>query len=84
LIRQKQIENLAPRDKEILRLLVSKSPNIVTVDEIADILFAANQNAFSLFAIAKFIQRLRDKLEENGVSGSFIQTERGKGYLLVN
>lgn len=75
---------LSPREKEILQLLLSHSPQVVTFDEIGDILFSKNPDNFSLYAITKQVQRLRDKLEKNGISGSFIQTKRGKGYLLVN
>ncbi|EKD62494.1 MAG: hypothetical protein ACD_52C00144G0002 [uncultured bacterium] len=64
--------------------MINKRNQLITVDEVANILFKDDENAFSLQAIAKAIQRLRDKLEENGVSGSFIQTRRGQGYILVN
>lgn len=59
-------------------MMIEKSNTIVTIDELADLLFA-NDEEFSLAAIAKTIQRLRDKLEQNGVSASFIQTLRGQG-----
>ena len=74
----------SPREKEVLDLLVSRSPRVVTMDDIGDLLFRDNPDSYSLAAIAKTIQRLRDKLEHNGISGSFIQTKRGEGYLLVN
>jgi len=83
-IKSLPIANMTPREREVFNLLLAKSPQLVTVDEIAEILFAANPEAFSLYAIAKSIQRLRDKLEKNGISGSYIQTKRGEGYLLVN
>lgn len=63
--------------------LIKNSNNVVSFDQISDIIFV-NEEKFSLFALAKFIQRLREKLEMNGISGSFIQTLRGKGYLLKN
>lgn len=78
------VNNMTHREREIFNLLLLRSPKLVTVDEIAEILFANNPEAFSLYAISKSIQRLRDKLEKNGVSGSYIQTKRGEGYLLVN
>lgn len=74
----------SPREKEVLDLLVSRSPRVVSMDDIGDLLFKDNPDSYSLAAIAKTIQRLRDKLEANGISGSFIQTKRGEGYLLVN
>jgi len=69
-----------PSEKNIFNLLLSRSPNIVTFDELS----TTNPENFSLYAISKSIQRLRDKLERSGISGSFIQTKRGEGYLLVN
>ena len=71
------------REKKLLDLLIAKSPQIVTFDEINELL-TNNYEQFSLYAISKSIQRLRDRLEKSGVSGSFIQTKRGEGYLLVN
>ena len=71
------------REKRLLDLLISKSPQIVTFDEINELL-TNNYEQFSLYAISKSIQRLRDRLEKSGISGSFIQTKRGEGYLLVN
>jgi len=77
------IENVSPREQKILELLIQRGNNLVTIDELSELVFDAEEN-FSLWAIAKTIQRLRDKLEQNGVSGSFIQTLRGQGYVLKN
>ncbi len=82
-INKKPIENLTPNEKNVMYMLIKKSNNIVSFDEIADSIFK-DDNSFSLFALSKFMQRLREKLEKNGISGSFIQTLRGKGYLLKN
>lgn len=83
-IRSLPTANFTPREKDVLDLLLAHAPRPVTMDQIGDILFAQNPEAYSLFAISKTIQRLRDKLERSGISGSFIQTKRGEGYLLVN
>lgn len=82
-INKKPILNLTNNEKQIMYLLIKNSNNVVSFDQISDIIFA-NEEKFSLFAVAKFIQRLREKLEKNGISGSFIQTLRGKGYFLKN
>ena len=82
-IYKKPIENLTSKEKTILRLLILKMDNAVTVDEIGENIFQSADN-FSLYAISKTIERLRRKLELNGISGSYIQTLRGKGYLLKN
>lgn len=82
-VNKKPILNLTPKEKQVMYLLIRNSNNITSFDQISDIIFNSYDN-FSLFAMAKFIQRLREKLEKNGVSGSFIQTIRSKGYLLKN
>jgi hypothetical protein len=79
-----QMTNLTPTDKALLSLLIKASPSVVTFDQISDTLQTTNPDDFSLYAITKQVQRLRDKLEQNGISGSFVQTKRGEGYLLVN
>lgn len=80
---QVDTSHFSTREKQLFELLLSRSPNVVTFDEINELL-TNNYEQFSLYAISKSIQRLRDKLEKNGISGSFIQTKRGEGYLLTN
>lgn len=82
-INKKPVEDLSPKERLILKKLIEKSNSVISFDEIADEIFQGEDN-FSLYAISKTIQRLRDKLEENGISGSYVQTLRGKGYLLKN
>lgn len=79
----KPVENLTITEKKVLLNLIRKSNTVIEIDEIGDAIFKSEDN-FSLYAISKTIQRLRDKLEANGISGSYIQTLRGKGYVLKN
>lgn len=83
LVRNKPIKDLTQKEERILSLLITSSPGLVKYDDIGNVLFGENEDSFSLYAITKTIQRLRDKLETNGVSGSHIQTIRRRGYLLV-
>lgn len=82
-INKKPILNLTNNEKQIMYLLIKNSNNTISFDQISDIIFSSEEK-FSLFALSKFVQRLREKLEMNGISGSFIQTLRSKGYLLKN
>lgn len=82
-INRKPIENLNIKERIILKKLIENANSIVSIDEIADEI-CTNEEEFSLWALAKLIERLRTKLEQNGISGSFIQTLRGKGYVLKN
>lgn len=66
------------REKKLWQLLSTKSPAIVSMDEVGTILFGDNEDAFSLYAVSKAIQRMRDRLEKSGISGSFIQTKEEK------
>lgn len=83
LINDKKVQNLSFREQQILSLMIQKGNGIVSLDEVGKILNADEEN-FSLWSIAKAIQRLRNKLELNGISGSYIQTLRRQGYLLKN
>jgi biotin operon repressor len=82
-INKKPIENLSITEKKLIKTLIQNQNNVVTFDDLAEQISKGEEN-FSLYAISKTIQRLRNKLEANGISGSYIQTLRGKGYLLKN
>lgn len=82
-INKKPVENLSSKEKILLRLLIQKSGSVVNFNELGDNLFTTDTD-FSLYAISKSIERLRNKLEQNGISGSYIQTLRGQGYILKN
>jgi len=82
-INKKPVENLSALEKSVLRLLIQKSNNVATFDELGDATLKNEEN-YSLYAIAKTIERLRNKLEANGISSSCIQTLRGQGYVLRN
>lgn len=73
--------NLSQKEQLLLKSLIEKKGGILTFDEAGDLIFQ-NEDNFSLWAIAKTLQRVRDKLEANGISGSFIQTVRNEGYYL--
>lgn len=76
-----RLENLTPFEIKFLGRLLEKESETLSFDEAADII-NNSEDDFSLYAISKRVERLRRKLEINGVSGSFIQTVRGKGYIL--
>lgn len=79
----KPVQNLTVNERKVLLDLIKNSNNVTGLDEIGNMIFE-NESKFSLYAITKLIQRLRSKLEANGISGSYIQTLRGRGYLLKN
>lgn len=79
----KPIENITNSEKNLMTTLISNQNQVVDFDTLGTAMFKSEDD-FSLYAISKTIQRLRDKLEASGISGSYIQTLRGKGYLLKN
>jgi DNA-binding winged helix-turn-helix (wHTH) protein len=81
LFENKRLKGLSIAEKKLLELFIAKKPDIVSVDEIADYMFKKDDD-FSLYAISKAVQRLRDALEFNGISGSHITTIRNKGFSL--
>jgi len=74
-------KNLTETEEKLLEILIKNVNKIVDMDAIGEAIFG-NEDDFSLYSISKTVQRLRDKFEANGISGSYIQTLRGKGYLL--
>lgn len=77
----KPMRELSQNEFKLLSLLIEHRGEVVCTSAIADVLFS-DDNEFSLYAIAKNVERLRKKLEFNGVTGSYIKTIRGEGYLL--
>lgn len=73
----KRVRYLSRSESKLLLHMLTHPNTVVSYEEINK---ALGQKEFSLYAISKAIQRLRDKLTRNGISSSFIQTVRGQGY----
>ena len=54
----KVVENLTPREIQILKLLIENNNSVVEIDKLSDIIFNEGEE-FSLWAIAKVVQRLQ-------------------------
>ncbi len=70
---------LAPREFEVLRLLISRAPRLVSKRSIVDALSLSNQEINDT-AAELYVSRLRKRLEDSGVE---IRTMRGVGYQLA-
>ncbi|MCA9382928.1 helix-turn-helix domain-containing protein [Candidatus Dojkabacteria bacterium] len=79
----KKINNLSSQEKSVMRALVENSNRTVRLSEISEIM-GYMPESYSLYAITKLIQRLRDKLDKSGISSGAIKTVRGEGYILNN
>lgn len=86
---QLDLKKLKPRltKKEILILkeLNNNKYEITTFDRLSEVIWKEKATEkFSLYALTKRIQRIRDKLKINGLSENLIHTQRGKGYVLFD
>ncbi|MBI2464682.1 winged helix-turn-helix transcriptional regulator [Candidatus Shapirobacteria bacterium] len=79
----KPMLDLSQTELGLFRELIKNQNQVVDFDSLGSSI-SKDEDDFSLYAISKTVQRLRDKFEANGISGSYIQTLRGKGYLLKN
>lgn len=77
-----RLANLSLREKNLLKVLLEKRGQIISLDEINDIISASGGPEFSLYAISKTLERLRKKLEENNLPGALVQTVRKQGWIL--
>ncbi|MFH1244459.1 MAG: helix-turn-helix domain-containing protein [bacterium] len=77
------LPHLTNRESLVMTKLIEKSPTPVTYDELADLLYP-DPDKFSLAALTKCVERLRDKLESMGISRHYLATASGVGYYLKN
>ncbi len=72
-------------EKTILKSLIKKKNIVLTFEEMGDLLWKNKVNEkYSLYAITKKIERIREKLYQNGIKINIIHTQRGKGYILYD
>lgn len=77
------LENiLTVKEKILFYLLKGASGNLVGFDAIGDALWPNRDDKFSLYAIAKLVEGLRDKLRSTGFDSSILKTSKGQGYFL--
>lgn len=70
-----------PLERKVIGLLTSKQGELVTFDEIEDVIWGQGEMK-SLWAITKLMQRIRNKLIKCGLSENCLRTLRGRGYVL--
>jgi len=80
-----KLKDLTNSEERILKLFIANRKKIITFEQIGNILWGnRSENKYSLYAIAKHIERLRNKLTSNGLKINLIHTQRGKGYVLYD
>lgn len=70
--------NLSPREFDILRHLVENREKVMSMEEIFEAVWG--QSYGDINAVAVYIRRLRQKIEEDSVSPQYIRTVYGRGY----
>lgn len=79
------VEKFSFNEGMALKFLIENENRLCSLEEIAEIIWKQNSyEKFSPWAIAKLVQRVRDKVKKSGISPAIIQTQRGRGYLLRN
>jgi len=79
----KSIEKqLTDKQSKLLKELLKNDKKILTFDEVGNILWPDDSDKYSLWAVNKFIERLRSKLVDLGLSPYNLKTLRGRGCCL--
>ena len=76
-------DHLNPRQTAVLKLLLSHFPELVAKEKIAAAVWGGNDD-YSDWAMDKFIQRLRQKLEQRQFPGKNIVCLKRRGIYLAN
>ena len=76
---------LSIQEKAVLEVLLVNRNHLVTYDQLGETMWKADmERKFSLYAIAKVIEGLRNKLKQAGMLKQIIVTVRDQGYVLVS
>lgn len=80
-----EIEGLSTSEQIILQLFLENRNKIVTYDQLAAVMWPENTaEKFSLYAISKIVQRVKDKIADSGIRQQLIHAQRGEGYVLFD
>lgn len=79
-----QITSFTKQEKLALQELVTNKNKITSLDQISLALWGNDYSDFSLQAISKTIERLRQKLFSAGLNRQVIITKRKQGYILYD
>lgn len=75
--------HLTKTEAKVVSQMILNEGKVVTFDEIADIIWGDDSDEkFSLYALTKTIERIRKKIEIQGMHSQIIQTKKGEGYMI--
>lgn len=76
--------HFSPYEFRVLKALIINRNRAVTFDYLSDQIYKDNSDLkFTLWGITKTVQRVRDKLEQLGVSRDVVQNVKGEGFKLL-
>ncbi len=76
--------NLGIKEYQVLKLLIENRGKIVSYENIFEANnYKDNNDNYSLFAISKIIERIRNKITKIGIYGEQIRNIKGKGYTIA-
>lgn len=74
-------EVFTKRENRLIYYLYTRKKQIITREEIADVLWSFKKNTFSDWALDMAINRLRTKFKQLGLNKQIINTQRNKGFI---
>lgn len=83
-VHNKSLTSLSFQEKTLLKLLLNNKGKITSMDEISNALWGDDYSQFSLQAISKTVERLRQKLYDAGIHKQTIFTKRKQGYVFYD
>jgi hypothetical protein len=73
---------LSKNENSFLKVLNEYKGKIVDYDTIFEGVWGGDSEKFSLYAITKLVERVRNKMQKLGISKDFITSVKGKGYCM--
>ncbi len=72
------------KEKIILSTLVVNRGEVISFNDMGDIIWKGQEDKYSLWAMSKLVEKTRKKLKENGIYSEILQTVRKQGYVLYD
>lgn len=74
-----------PTEKSVLKALIENKNQIVSFEQIAEAMWQdKSTEKYSLYAMSKCIERIREKLKQHDIHPQVLETHRLQGYRLVD
>ena len=71
-------------ERTIMKTLVQRKSEVISIEELADALWKNDTEKFSLYSITKHIQNIRQKISAQDINQKVIKTINNQGYIISN